>query len=193
MTGVTDAAGPHPADAGSVGAVMSQPVLAVTVDRTLQDALAALVNTGLRHLAVVDSAGRCRGVLADRAIAAVWVRDPGALARLRVAELVGGHPPAVLPGASVAAVARVMVRSGVDAVPVVDPVGHLLGIVTTTDVVRALAGLAPEEPADVAGHEASGDAAGRASPQDRDAPGEAAGDTPGAGMTGSDTPGERPW
>ena len=137
-----------------VRSVMSAPVLAVTVDSTLQDALAALVNTGLRHLAVVDASGHCRGLLADRAIAAVWVRDPGALARRRVADLVSGHPPAVHPQAPVTAVARIMVHSGVDAVPVVDATGHLVGIVTTTDLVRALAeqmGDLPQRPAGEAG------------------------------------------
>lgn len=45
----------------------------------------------------------------------------------------------VLPTTPAALVARTMVEAGTDAVPVVDPTGDLIGLVTSTDLVVAVA------------------------------------------------------
>ena len=80
-----------------VSQIMSQPVLAITADLRLSDALDAMLRTGLRHLVVVDHADRCLGVIADRAIAAAWAIDPTALSLMAVArvsdERALGMPP----------------------------------------------------------------------------------------------------
>ena len=60
----------------------SHPVLSVIANVMLGDVLSAMVGTGLRHLAVVNDADRCVGVVGDRAVAAAWAADPTALDRL---------------------------------------------------------------------------------------------------------------
>ena len=100
----------------AVTGLMSRPVVAVRADCGLSEALRLLVAHGLRHLAVVDGAGRCRGVLADRAVAA-----------------------ALDAGATVGDVARFMHHHRVDAVAVIGGQGQPVGMVTATDLINLLA------------------------------------------------------
>jgi CBS domain-containing protein len=88
---------------------------------------------------VVDGAGRCVGVLADRAVAAAWAHDPGALARVPVAAGLDPDPAVVDSDARVGDAARLMRTAGVDAVVVVDPAGLPVGIVTGSDLIALLA------------------------------------------------------
>src|SRR6476660_4777270 len=110
-------AGQLPVEQRPVAQVMSQPVVAVSADRTLGEALESMVRLGLRHLAVVEVDGRCRGVLADRTVAAVWARDPAAgLDRTRVGQVVDPNGGAVVPArATVAHAARQMSAQQIDA------------------------------------------------------------------------------
>jgi CBS domain-containing protein len=119
--------------------VMSAPVTMVSTHCPLGDALAAMRVGGLRHLAVVDEAGKCVGVLSDRAIAAAWAADPGCLTYRRVNTALEPTPPLVGESASVMHAARLMRRYRVDAVVVVDPQGMPVGIVTGSDLVGLLA------------------------------------------------------
>jgi len=119
--------------------LMSRPVVAVRADCGLSEALRLLVAHGLRHLAVVDGAGRCRGVLADRAVAAAWARDPLGLDRWRAADVLPSVAAALDAGATVGDVARFMHHHQVDAVAVVAGEGQPVGIVTATDLINLLA------------------------------------------------------
>jgi CBS domain-containing protein len=78
-------------------------------------------------------------LLDDRVVARACV---SALPRVRrrVRDILSPTVPAVAPDAPIVEVARAMRRFGVDAAVVVDG-DSLVGIVTTTDVVAALAGL----------------------------------------------------
>ncbi|SCF03596.1 CBS domain-containing protein [Micromonospora coriariae] len=119
--------------------VMSSPVFSVDVDILLGDALEALVRTGRRHLVAVDGAGRCLGVLADRAVAAAWAHDHAALSRLTVAAALDPDPATVSTDARVIDAARLMRAGGIDAVAIVDADGRPVGIVTGSDLIALLA------------------------------------------------------
>jgi CBS domain-containing protein len=119
--------------------VMSHPVFSVTADLLLGDALAAMVRTGRRHIAVVDDDLRCRGVIGDRAVAAAWAHDPTALTRMMVGQLLEPRPSIVGSDATVRDVARAMYLDGVDAVAVIDRTGTPIGMVTGGDLVALMA------------------------------------------------------
>jgi CBS domain-containing protein len=123
----------------AVTTVMSHPVVAVSAFAFFSDALHALVTHGLRHLAVVDDAQRCVGLLADRTVAAEWAGSPTAFVRRTVASACGEHRPIVDRDATVATAARMMRRCGTDAVIVVDSDLRPLGILTGGDVIALLA------------------------------------------------------
>ncbi|MEJ3747035.1 CBS domain-containing protein [Actinomycetes bacterium KLBMP 9797] len=119
--------------------VMSRPVASVPEDTLLGDALRLMVQSRHRHLVIVDSAGRCVGVLVDRAVAAAWAHDPMSLDRLRVGAIMRPTAEPVRSRAKARDAARAMRDSGTDAVVVVDEEGAPVGIVTGTDLIALLA------------------------------------------------------
>jgi CBS domain-containing protein len=121
-----------------IAEIMSQPVVALTPDRVLNDALDTLVRFGLRHIAVVDHAGRHLGIIADRMIVAAWAHNMSCLHIRRVHELLEPEPAAVRRQTTVTEVARLMAVRGVDAVAVTEVDGTLTGIVTGSDLVALL-------------------------------------------------------
>jgi len=130
----------------SVRAVMSTPVSCVGPAVTLGRALQTMAAQGLRHLVVVDDAGRYQGILSDRAVAAAWAADFGCLPRVPVAAVLDTRLACVSADARVIDAARKMRAAGSDAVAVLDPDGTVLGIVTGSDLVALLAGAAHAAP-----------------------------------------------
>jgi len=119
--------------------VMSAPAVSVTPETSVWRAWSLMSETGLRHLVVaVDE--RCVGVVDDRTVFAQWPNGPLALRRRCVGQIMRVPTACVLPGTDMREVARVMLREAVDNVPVIDTNGSLVGIVTRTDVVAAVAG-----------------------------------------------------
>lgn len=122
-----------------VRTVMSRPAVAIGEDATLADALRAFTISGLRHLVVIDNAGRCIGLLADRTLAGAWALDPMCFDDVSVARVLEPEAPMVTATATIAQAARVMHRVATDAVVVVDEVGHPLGVLTAGDLIALLA------------------------------------------------------
>ncbi len=120
------------------GEVMSTPPLAVRSDASVWSAWTLMVHRGVRHLLVVEN-GHCVGVLDDRTIFAQWPLGPAALHRRSVAAVMCAAVSCVPATSELRAVAEVMVREGVDAVPVVDDDGMTVGVVTCTDILAAVA------------------------------------------------------
>jgi CBS domain-containing protein len=119
--------------------VMSHPVLAVQAFAFFDEALRILVCHGVRHLAVVDPAGRCVGLIGDRVLAAEWAARPMAFGRRIVAHLCDDRQPIVDREMTVATAARVMRGCDTDAVVVVDRDGYPVGVLTSGDVIALLA------------------------------------------------------
>lgn len=122
-----------------VGDLMSRPVLTVEVGESLWDAWQLLFVSGLRHLVVLDGDGSSLGVLSDRSILAEVPATADHLSRRRVGDVLAMVPlVSVLPDDEPLTAARVMVTNAIEAVPVLDGAGRLLGIVTESDIVRWL-------------------------------------------------------
>lgn len=123
----------------TAGELMSTPVVAVTLDHSLAAAWEAMRQRRVHHVAVLDDLG-VAAILDDRSVAAEWPSEgPDAPHRRRVGDIVERGIRCVLPEAPAATVARTMVDAGCDAVPVVTVTGVLVGLVTSTDVVAAVA------------------------------------------------------
>lgn len=122
-----------------VADLMSRPVLTVEVGESLWDAWQLLFVSGLRHLVVIDGDGLSLGVLSDRNILAEVPATADHLSRRRVGDVLAMVPMvSVLPDDEPLTAARVMVGNTVEAIPVLDHAGRLLGIVTESDIVRWL-------------------------------------------------------
>jgi CBS domain-containing protein len=122
----------------TVAMVMSRPVISIEPHQSLSDAWALVTSNGVRHLAVTDGQ-HCVGLIDDRQLADVWPQGPAAMKATAVGHLMGRRVAGVLPGASISEAAVIMKGDGVDAVPVIDEHGVLLGLVTSADIVGAVA------------------------------------------------------
>lgn len=120
------------------GDVMSAPPLAVRPQASVWSAWTLMAHRGVRHLLVTDN-GHCVGVLDDRTIFAQWPLGPAALHRKGVAAVMCAAVSSVPASSELRRAALVMVREGVDAVPVVDDDGITVGVVTYTDILAAVA------------------------------------------------------
>lgn len=129
--------------------VMSAPVITVPPGASLWRAWSTMFELGLRHL-IVTEAGHCVGVIDDRTLFSQWPMGPLALRRNTVDGLMRTRVSCTLPDADLAEVAEVMIADGVDAVPVIDEHGRILGILTGSDIAQAVAryGVSRPEPAE---------------------------------------------
>lgn len=127
-----------------VRCLMTEPVLSVDLAARPSEMLRLLAGYPVHHLPVVDE-GKLVGMLSDadlKKLDAVLPRhgaSPDAYLDSHVSiDKLMTHPVlAVGPDEPVASVASRMVRAGVHAVPVVDMLGRLVGILTTTDIIDA--------------------------------------------------------
>ena len=93
----------------------------------------------MHHLVVMDQYGLA-SVIDDRTVAAHWPAGGAATPHeVTIGPLVEHGVACVPPDEPAAAVARVMTAGRCDAVPVVSATGVLLGLVTATDIVAAVA------------------------------------------------------
>ena len=118
--------------------VMTTPPVTIAPTTTIYAAWSLMTRTGLRHL-IVAVEDTCFGVIDDRAVFAEWPMGPLALRRRTVRDLVRPATTCVLPDTDLQLVARVMVEDATDAVPVLSSDGRLVGIVTGSDIARAVA------------------------------------------------------
>ena len=118
--------------------VMSSPALTVPPSATLWEAWRLMMGTGLRHLVVCEE-DVVVGVIDDRAVFAQWPMGPLALRRNHVGDVMRPRTRCVDGDVDLRYVAAVMIEDDVDAVPVIDELGTVAGIVTASDITRAAA------------------------------------------------------
>jgi CBS domain-containing protein len=120
--------------------VMTRVLVAVKPDESPLLAWELMRRAGVHHLPVVDANSHVLGVLEREDVAAHWSGGPAEQSSVQVQLLGGRRCPHVSPDRPLAVVAATMIDSGVDVVPVVGPPGTLQGLVTATDILRAVAG-----------------------------------------------------
>ena len=122
-----------------VDEIMSAPVLTVEADATLWDAWQLLFVSGLRHLVVLDIGETSLGVISDRVLLAQIPATPEHLQSRTVRDVIRPLPHLlVLPSDHPTKAAALLTEHAVEAVPVVNEAGRLLGIVSESDLVRWL-------------------------------------------------------
>jgi acetoin utilization protein AcuB len=127
---------------------MTPDPVAVSPDTSLAEALQLTRAHRVRHLPVLRD-GVLAGIVSDRDIrlampSPLAVADDDRadfLARTRVGEVMTAEVIAIGPLETVEDAAKLMHRHRVGSLPVTDPAGRLLGIVTETDILRCFAEL----------------------------------------------------
>jgi len=129
--------------------LMTAKPITVDPDTPMLQARQRMAEERIRHLVVVDDA-RVVGIVTDRDIRlnlpspatslSVWELNY-LLSRLTVGGVMSAAVIVVDPDRPIAEAARLMLDHKIGALPVVDE-GRLIGIVTESDSVRAMAGMA---------------------------------------------------
>ena len=115
--------------------IMSRHLVAIRSDCDLRVAVDTFLRTGLRHLVVVDEDRTFRGIVTSEQVLAAL----NATGRRRVADHVRTTGLRVRAEDPVRRAARLMVEELVDALPVVDDAGRVIGIVSWSDIVAMVA------------------------------------------------------
>jgi CBS domain-containing protein len=128
--------------------IMSVKPITVDPETLMLEARQRMMDRRIRHLVVTEDS-RVVGIVTDRDIRlnlpspatslSVWEIN-FLLARLTVREVMTGSVVVVDPDRPAAEAARIMLDHKIGALPVVDG-GRLVGIVTESDFVRAVAGV----------------------------------------------------
>ena len=120
----------------TVAAIMSHRLVAIRSDCDLSVAVSTFLRSALRHLVVVDPDRTVRGILsADQVLVAL-----GRTNRCRVGDQALSAPSGVRADDDVRVAAEAMLDQMVEAIPVTDDTGRVVGIVTWSDLVAHAAG-----------------------------------------------------
>lgn len=133
----------------AVSEVMEQPVVTIEETATCADALESMAAQRIRHLPVLDQAGRLVGIVTATDLRRYLfspevVGDIGTVPAgvvfggRRVADVMSTSVATATPAECLEAVARRMAMLRIGALPVVEA-GHVVGIVSETDVLERLA------------------------------------------------------
>ncbi len=133
-------------------ALMTGDVTTISSTDTIARAMELMRHLHVRHLPVLDGS-RFIGVVDERQLdlAVLEAGGPKGDVGRPVSSLAIAQVPTVLPAADIRQVAAQLRESHTGAVFVVDPAGHLRGIITVVDVLDALAAATPLHPLPGAG------------------------------------------
>jgi CBS domain-containing protein len=127
-----------------VAELMQRNVKTVGSDASVAEAIVSLADAHISGMPVVDGAGKVIGVLSttDVLAAEAEVDDPAARQTLfentAVREIMTPHPFTIAPGAEIHEAARQMLYADVHRLFVAEG-DQVVGIISTTDIVRAVA------------------------------------------------------
>ncbi|MEU8379356.1 CBS domain-containing protein [Streptosporangium sp. NPDC048865] len=133
----------------TVARVMSRTLVVVDLEESPLLAWEIMRRAGVHHLPVVDGHGCLRGILTREDLTAHWSGGPVEQSHTHVRTLLGDRRrPHTTPDAPLATAAAAMIDAGVDAIGVIGKDQRLAGMMTATDVLRAVAGRLsePKEP-----------------------------------------------
>ena len=128
-----------------VSRIMTEAVVAIEHDRPVSEVLDCFFQYPIHHLPVVRG-GRLVGMISSADVMKLQFYAPQGAAeradylngRLTIGELMRAPAVALNAATSLAEASERLIEAGVHAAPVVDEVDRVVGIVTTTDIMRSL-------------------------------------------------------
>jgi predicted transcriptional regulator len=119
--------------------LMSHTVIAISKDLHLREAAQLLVKEGIGGAPVVDREGRCVGMLTASDFLALWARDDCTHADEAVSGRMTSDLVMAPASAPITELARKMIDVHIHRIVVVDAERRPIGIVSSTDVLAAVA------------------------------------------------------
>ena len=135
----------------TVETLMKRNLVTVRPHTSVREALTKMAHEGVRHLPVVDEAGRLLGIVAQldvvRALDLALVAA-GARGDLEVRDVMSAPAWRATPRMPAHQAAAILIENKIGSLPVVDGDGYVVGMLTETDFVElareALSGIAFE-------------------------------------------------
>ncbi|MCK4555521.1 MAG: CBS domain-containing protein [Candidatus Aenigmarchaeota archaeon] len=122
--------------------VMTRPVQTIDKDSTVQEASFLLRKHNISGLVVVDNkTKKAEGMITDKDIITKVVAENKSARDVKVADVMSPNIITASFEDSLSSVAKIMYANGVTRLPVMDSEGGLVGILTSTDLLRVLPGL----------------------------------------------------
>jgi CBS domain-containing protein len=129
----------------NVGDIMTKDVIVVKENSSIGDVYELMTERNFRHMPVLNSEQEVVGIVSDRDFFRSWreellyLREAWEQSELflnsPISDIMSTHPETIDPEASVAEASTILLESKIGCLPVVDD-GKLLGIVTTSDILR---------------------------------------------------------
>ncbi len=132
---------------------MSAPPITIFDDTDFKSALGLMQKHRIRRLPVVDAGGVLTGIVAERDLLVAadrYLSSPVDVGRIMTRQVV-----TVSDTTPVADAAMLMIERKIGGLPVVDPSRKLLGIITETDLLKALATMLQREKTERPGDQAA--------------------------------------
>ena len=140
----------HPRPAVLARDLMTTPVLSLPSDSTLLDAWVLMSHKGFHHIPVTSLDGALVGMVSHRDLLRhvpelVTTGDSRQASAKRLAEIMTSRVISSTPTTEIREIARVMLDEQIHAVPVLDNVRHLVGMLSTQDLLQGIANHGPLE------------------------------------------------
>jgi CBS domain-containing protein len=132
------------ADAGEILAgplrvaeLMTSETTSMSADQTFGELVTMMANRSFHHVLVVDGDKNLCGVISDRDVLRVLARSPQWHSK-QLSEIMTQEPVTTTPDMLISAAVREMLAKRISCLPVVGADGRLCGILTSTDLLKAL-------------------------------------------------------
>jgi acetoin utilization protein AcuB len=128
--------------------LMTSPVTSLTSNSTLLEAWTVMNRKGIHHIPVTSVHGALVGMISNRdllphAHELESVNSSEPFAQHKLADVMRSQVLSATPMTEIREVARVMLDEQVNAIPILDSSRHLIGILTTSDILRAIVHRSP--------------------------------------------------
>ena len=134
---------------------MSAPALTIAPETSFQDALKLMHERKIRRLPIVDQDGVLVGIVSERDLLhaapspatslSIWELNY-LLWRLQVKDLMSKDVLTVTPDTPLQNAATMMIEKKIGGMPVVDEERRVVGVITETDIFKALVEILVEQP-----------------------------------------------
>jgi acetoin utilization protein AcuB len=123
--------------------LMTSPVTWLPSDNTLLEAWTVMKRTGIHHIPVTSVDGALVGMISNYDLLPYAhelesVNSPGPFAGHKLARVMSSRVLSATPTTEIREIAHVMLDEQVSAIPILDSSRHLVGILTTSDILRAI-------------------------------------------------------
>lgn len=120
-----------------VAELMTSETTSMNADQTFGELVTMMANRSFHHVLVIDGDKNLCGIISDRDVLRVLARSPQWHSK-QLSEIMRQDPVTTTPDMLISAAVRQMLDKRINCLPVIAADGTLCGILTSTDLLKAL-------------------------------------------------------